>query len=411
MTKMQIKKIDGGVCAAAGYKANGLHCGIRAGSDPQKKDLALIVSEKKAAAAAVYTTNKVKGAPIAVTRDHIADGYAQAVICNSGNANTCNADGIEIAESMSKLAAEAAGLTPQDIIVGSTGVIGAPMSLEPVRAKIKELADGLSKDGHLAAAEAIMTTDTVSKEAAVAFEIGGKTCHIGGMAKGSGMIHPNMATMLVFLTSDAAITPEMLKQALRADIQDTFNMISVDGDTSTNDTVAIMANGMAENSIIDKEGEDYELFYAALHAVMSDLCRRIAKDGEGAEKLLTCRVAGAKSKENARVVAKVIICSSLVKTAMAGGDANWGRVLCAIGYSEAEVDVNKVELSFRSGGGEICVCSDGAGIPFSEEEAARVLASDEIDILVDLHDGAGEAVAWGCDLTHGYISINADYRT
>ena len=417
--KQMIIKAEGGVCAPLGFSANGVHCGIRAGSDPDKKDLALIVSKKQAVAAAVYTTNKVKGAPITVTKEHIADGLAQAVICNSGNANTCNADGIEIAKEMSRIAAEALNgsvqtedpIPPEDVIVGSTGVIGEPLSTGPIKASIAELVAGLSADAHKAAAEAIMTTDTIRKEAAVEFAIGGKTCRIGGMAKGSGMIHPNMATMLVFLTSDAAITADMLQQALSADIPDTFNMISVDGDTSTNDTVAIMANGMAGNPVIDAEGEDYDTFYSALHAVMSDLCQRIAADGEGATKLLTCSVTGARTKEDAKTVAKSIICSSLVKTAMAGGDANWGRVLCAIGDSEADVDVTKVELSFRSPVGEIRVCESGAGIPFSEEEAADVLAAEEVEIIVDLHDGDGEATAWGCDPTHEYISINADYRT
>ena len=409
-----IKKVDGGVCAPKGFKAAGVHCGIRDNSE--KKDLALIVSDVRAAAAGVYTTNKVKGAPIAVTREHIADGYAQAVICNSGNANTCNADGIEIAEGMSELAAEALAQTgvqipAEDVIVGSTGVIGEPLSLDPVKAAIGGLAKALSYEGSSSAAEAIMTTDTVKKETAFEFELGGKVCRLGGIAKGSGMIHPNMATMLVFLTSDVSISPAMLKNALSADIPETFNMISVDGDTSTNDTVTIMANGLAGNAMISQEDEDYEVFLATLHELMSELCRRIAADGEGATKLLTCKVSGAKDHETARIVAKEVICSSLCKAAMYGCDANWGRVLCAIGYSPADVDVTKVEVSFESAGGRVCVCREGAGIPFSEEEALKVLKTDEIEVLIDLHDGDESAVAWGCDLTNEYVTINADYRT
>ena len=407
--QFEIKKVSGGVCAPKGFRAAGLHCGIRGTSD--KKDLALIVSDVRASAAAVYTTNKVKGAPLTVTKNHISDGYAQAVICNSGNANTCNADGIEIAEAMSALASDVTHVDSSDVIIGSTGVIGEPLSIDPIRSKITDLAEALSYDGSGDAAEAIMTTDTVKKEASFEIELSGKSVRLGGIAKGSGMIHPNMATMLVFLTTDAAISPAMLQKALSADISETFNMISVDGDTSTNDTVAIMANGLAGNPEITEEGEDYDTFLAALHELMSDLCRRIAADGEGASKLLTCILTGATDHETARKVAKTVICSSLVKAAMYGGDANWGRVLCAIGYSPAEVDVTKVEVGFRSTGGLGYVCRDGAGIPFSEEEAARVLAADEIEILIDLHDGNESATAWGCDLTHEYVSINADYRT
>ena len=436
---IDIEKIDGGVCAPKGFMANGVHCGIKAGSDPDKKDLAMIVSERMCAAAGVYTTNKVKGAPITVTKDNIADGYAQAVICNSGNANTCNADGLAIAFEMSALCADAVnkaeilpierpeagqgvpgmrvGKNPRrimlysDVIVGSTGVIGEPLNIEPVKAAVDALAEGLSHEGSTAAAEAIMTTDTVKKEAAFEFELGGKKVRLGGIAKGSGMIHPNMATMLVFLTTDAMISPGMLQKALDIDIPETFNMISVDGDTSTNDTVTIMANGMAENPMIETEGEDFDAFLAALHELMSDLCRRIARDGEGATKLLTGTVTGAPDHETARTVAKTVICSSLVKAAVYGGDANWGRILCAIGYSPADIDVTKVEVSIRSAGGEVAVCRDGAGVPFSEEEAAKVLAAEEVEILIDLHDGPESATAWGCDLTHDYVTINADYRT
>jgi len=404
-----MKIISGGVCAAKGFTANGIHCGIR--KNRTKKDLALIYSEVPAAAAAVYTTNLVKGAPLTVTKQHISDGKAQAVICNSGNANTCNADGIEIAEKMSKLAAVALGISENDVIVASTGVIGQPLSIEPIAQGIGELTAGLTKDGIDVVTEAIMTTDTVQKDVAVEFVLGGKTCHLGGIAKGSGMIHPNMATMLVFLTTDAAISSEMLKKALSSDIADTFNMVSVDGDTSTNDMVSILANGMAENPEITEENEDYAEFMKALNTVTVHLCRMIAGDGEGATKLLECVVSGAADKQTAKTVAKSVICSSLLKAAMFGADANWGRVLCAIGYSGADVDVNKIDVSFRSAKGEITVCKDGAGVEFSEEKAKEILLEKEIEILVSLGGGAYGASAWGCDLTYDYVKIKGDYRT
>lgn len=400
--------ISGGVCAAKGFKANGIHCGIR--KNRTKRDLALIVSEKKAAAAGVYTTNLVKGAPNVVTKQNISDGYAQAAICNSGNANTCNANGIEIAEEMCTLTASALGIDAKDVIVASTGVIGQPLNIEPIKNGIPALVEGLCYDGTLAA-EGIMTTDTKLKEIAVSFEIGGKECKIGGIAKGSGMIHPNMATMLVFITTDVAISPEMLQKALSSDIKTTFNMISVDGDTSTNDMVTVMANGMAENEIITAEGKDFDTFCKALNTVNIHLCRMIAGDGEGATKLLECKVDGASSDAVARTVAKSVICSSLTKAAMFGADANWGRVLCAIGYSGADVDITKIDVSFKSSGGEILVCKDGAGVDFSEEKAKEILLCDEIDILVSLNDGEFSASAWGCDLTYEYVKINGDYRT
>ena len=404
-----MKLISGGVCAAKGYKANGIHCGIR--KNRTKRDLALIYSENQATAAAVYTTNLVKGAPLTVTKAHIADGKAQAILCNSGNANTCNADGIEIAEKMSLLAANALGLTAEDIVIASTGVIGQPLPIEPIAAGMKPLAEGLSDDGSLAAAEGIMTTDTVVKEVAVEFEIDGKVCRIGGIAKGSGMIHPNMATMLVFITSDVAISPAMLQKALSSDIADTFNMVSIDGDTSTNDMVVVLANGRAGNQEITAEGAAFETFMKALNTVTVHLCRMIAGDGEGATKLLECRVTGACDTANAKIVAKSVICSSLLKAAMFGADANWGRVLCAIGYSGANVDVNKVDVAFRSAKGTIPVCKDGAGIEFSEEIAKEILLEKEIEILVSCGDGPGAATAWGCDLTYDYVKINGDYRT
>ena len=401
--------INGGVCAAQGFSANGIHCGIR--KNTSKNDLSLIYSQVKAAAAAVYTTNLVKGAPLTVTKAHIADGYAQAVICNSGNANTCNADGIEIAEGMAALAARELGIAPGDVVVASTGVIGQPLSLEPIEGGIAQLAAGLSPDGSGEAALGIMTTDTIAKEVAVEFTLGGKICRIGGIAKGSGMIHPNMATMLVFITTDAAIAPDMLQKALSGDIANTFNMISIDGDTSTNDMVTVLANGMAGNEPITAEGEDFDAFMTALNTVTVALCRMIAGDGEGATKLLECRVTGAADEPTAKTVAKSVICSSLLKAAMFGADANWGRVLCAIGYSGADVDVNKIDVSFRSAAGEISVCRDGAGVEFSEEKAKEILLEKEIDILVALNSGDCSAAAWGCDLTYDYVKINGDYRT
>ena len=404
-----MKTIPGGVCAATGFTANGIHCGIR--KNHSKRDLALIASAVPAHAAAVYTTNLVKGAPLTVTKRHIADGTAQAIVCNSGNANTCNANGIEIAEQMSALAGAALGIAPEDVVVASTGVIGQPLDITPIEAGIPALAAGLAAENGAAAAEAIMTTDTVKKEVAVEFTLGGKTCRLGGIAKGSGMIHPNLATMLVFLTTDAAISAEMLQKALSTDVQRTFNMVSVDGDTSTNDMVAILANGMAGNAEITAEGADFTAFMQALNTVTVHLCRCIAADGEGATKLLECRVAGAKDVPTAKTVAKSVVCSSLLKAAMFGADANWGRVLCAIGYSGADVDVSKVDVAFRSAKGEITVCENGAGVPFSEELAKEILLESEIEILVTVGAGSGSAAAWGCDLTYDYVKINGDYRT
>ena len=404
-----MKMIEGGVCAAKGFTANGIHCGIR--KNHSKKDLSLILSAVPASAAAVYTTNLVKGAPLTVTKKHLENGIAQAVICNSGNANTCNANGIEIAEMMSDLTAKQLGISADDVVVASTGVIGQPLSIEPIAAGMPELAEGLSIHGSQAAAEGIMTTDTVMKEVAVEFQLDGKTCHIGGIAKGSGMIHPNMATMLVFITTDCAISPEMLQKALSGDITGTFNMLSIDGDTSTNDMVTVLANGLAGNREIIAEGEAFNTFMKALNTITIDLCRRIAGDGEGATKLLECKVSGAADLATARTVAKSVICSSLLKAAMFGADANWGRVLCAIGYSGANVDVNKVDVSFKSAAGEILVCRDGAGVEFSEEIAKTILLESEIEILVGLNSGDADATAWGCDLTYDYVKINGDYRT
>ena len=403
-----MKIIQGGVTAAKGYKANGIHAGIR--KNKSKKDLALIFSEVPAQTAAVYTTNLVKGAPLTVTKENIKNGIAQAVICNSGNANTCNANGIEIAKEMCNLTAKALNLDPSDIVVASTGVIGQPLDLEPIANGMDALVAALSADGH-PAAEAIMTTDTKSKEVAVEFEIDGKTCRLGGIAKGSGMIHPNMATMLVFLTTDCAIETAMLQKALSGDVQNTFNMTSVDGDTSTNDMVVVLANGLAGNTPITAEGDAFTTFMKALNTVTVALCRMIAADGEGATKMLECKVCGASDLQTAKIAAKSVVCSSLTKAAMFGSDANWGRVLCAIGYSGAQVDVSKVELHFASKAGKILVCENGAGVDFSEELAKKILLEDEIEILIDLHSGDAKATAWGCDLTYDYVKINGDYRT
>lgn len=404
-----MKTINGSICAAKGFSASGVHCGIR--KNRTKKDITLIYSEKKANAAAVYTTNLVKGAPLIVTKSHLIDGKAQAVICNSGNANTCNANGVEIAEKMSAMTAAALNISADDIVVASTGVIGQMLNLEPISEGIPKLVSSLSKDGGADAAEGIMTTDTILKEIAVEFEIDGKICRMGGIAKGSGMIHPNMATMLVFITTDVAISSEMLQKALSTDIQNTFNMISIDGDTSTNDMVTVLANGMAQNSKITSDGENFDKFMKALNTVNVYLCKMIAADGEGATKLLECSVSGAKDVNTAKKVAKSVVCSSLLKAAMFGADANWGRVLCAIGYSGADVDVSKIGVSFKSCKGEIEVCKNGAGVEFSEEKAKEILLEKEIEIAVSLNEGEALSKAWGCDLTYDYVKINGDYRT
>ena len=403
-----MKIIEGGVCAAKGFTASGVHCGIR--MNKTKKDLALIYSENIANAAAVFTTNLVKGAPLTVTKQHISNGKAQAVICNSGNANTCNANGIQVAEETSSLIANELLINAEDIIVASTGVIGQPLNIEPIKKGIPQLVRSLGNNS-LDAAHGIMTTDTKVKEIAVSFEIDGVECKIGGIAKGSGMIHPDMATMLVFITTDCAISSSLLQKALSSDINNTFNMVSVDGDTSTNDMVAVLANGMAGNSEIVEENDNYKTFMKALNTVTVYLCRCIAADGEGATKLLECNVKGAKDVASAKKIAKSVICSSLTKAAMFGADANWGRVLCAIGYAKCDVDVNKVDVSFKSNKGIIDVCKQGSGIDFSEEKAKEILLENEIEIIIGLGDGNAEATAWGCDLTYDYVKINGDYRT
>ena len=402
-------EISGGVCAAEGFKAYGIHAGMR--KNAAKLDLAMIVADDLCNAAGVFTRNKVFAAPVGVTRAHLADGKAQAVICNSGNANTCNANGLQIAQQMCELVENAVGVKASDVVVASTGVIGQPLDITPIAKGMDALAAELSYEGSGNAAQAIMTTDTIPKELAVEFSLDGKTCHMGGIAKGSGMIHPNMATMLVFITTDAAISPVMLQKALSNDITNTFNMLSIDGDTSTNDMVTVLANGMAGNPEITCEGEDFDAFMKALNTITVQLCRTIAGDGEGATKLLECIATGADTLESAKKSAKSVICSSLLKAAMFGADANWGRVLCAIGYSGADVDVSKIGVSFRSAKGEILVCENGAGVAFSEEKAKEILLEKEIEILVTLGDGAYGATAWGCDLTYDYVKINGDYRT
>ena len=406
-----MKIIEGGICAAKGFEAAGVHCGIRKNND--KKDLSLIYSRTKANAAAVYTTNLVKGAPLIVTKEHLSDGKAQAIIINSGNANTCNSNGIEIAKKTCTLVSEKLGIDEKDVLVASTGVIGQKLDIQPIKDGLPSLVEKLSSDSSASssAAEGIMTTDTKLKQIAIEFTIGEKTCHIGGIAKGSGMIHPNMATMLVFITTDVSISSDMLQKALSEDIKNTFNMVSVDGDTSTNDNVIILANGLAQNETISSDGDEFCEFMKALNTLTVYLCRCIAGDGEGATKLLECSVTGAKNKDIAKTVAKSVICSSLTKAAMFGADANWGRVLCAIGYSKADVDIDKIDVAFKSKEGRIDVCNGGAGIDFSEEEAKKILLEDEIDILINLNDGSEAATAWGCDLTYDYVKINGDYRT
>lgn len=432
MESKAIKQIEGGVTAAKEFYANGVYCGIKqamktgglateaavesnesqqAEDKPPKRDVGVIFSKLPCAAAAVYTKNKVKAAPILVTQKHLANGSARAVIVNSGNANACNADGMAVATEMCEMLARALSIEPDEVIVASTGVIGVPLPVEVIGMGIDHLCAGLCVDGGSLAAEAIMTTDTFAKQAAVSFEIDGVTCTLGGMAKGSGMIHPNMATMLGFITTDCAISSELLQKALRACVEDTFNMISVDGDTSTNDMACVLANGAAGNKPITEEGPAYEIFCAALLSVTTSLAKMLAKDGEGATKLIACTVNGAPNKNAARVAAKSVIGSSLLKAAMFGKDANWGRILCALGYADAEFAIDKTDITLQSTVGSVKVCEQGAGVKFSEEEALAVLSDDEINILVDLHDGTASATAWGCDLTYDYVRINGDYRT
>ena len=406
---MNYALLSGGVTAARGFVAAGVHCGIR--KNKAKRDLALVYSPTPCAAASVYTQNKVQGAPIVVTKENLADGVAQAIICNSGNANTCNADGVAKAQATCEALGKALSIPAQNVIVASTGVIGQPLPLEPILEGIPGLVAQLNPAGNKNAAEAIMTTDTLEKEFALQLTLGGKTCTLGGMAKGSGMIHPNMATMLGFITTDVAISQPMLQAALKSCVDHSFNMVSVDGDTSTNDMVSVLANGAAGNPVITGPGADYDAFVAALGALCVLLAKSIAKDGEGASKLLECVVTGAPDLTTARVVAKSVITSSLFKAAMFGQDANWGRILCAIGYAPAAFDIGKVSVTLQSTVGSVVVCQGGSGVDFSEEQAAQVLAQAEIAILVDLGQGSDTATAWGCDLTYDYVKINGDYRT
>ena len=402
--------VAGGVCAAKGFSAAGVHCGIR--RNHSKLDLALIKADVRCAGAGCYTTNKVYGAPITVDREHLQDGYAQAILVNSGNANTCAPNGIQLAKDTCDLVAKALGIDAKDVLPSSTGVIGQAMELAPFEKGIPEAAAKLAatEAGSHDAATAIMTTDTHPKEYAVAFTIGGKTCHIGAMAKGSGMIHPNMATMLLFMTTDAKVEPALLQKALSTVVPATFNQISVDGDTSTNDTVLLLASGLAGAEVLP-DTADYDTFVAALTAVAEHLCRELAADGEGATKLLECTVTGAPDLATARAVSKSVIHSTLFKAAMFGADANWGRVLCAIGYTPGDFDISKTAVRLKSRAGEVFVCENAAYHPYSEEEAAKVLKEDEIEILVDLGCGDVTAKAWGCDLTYDYVKINGDYRT
>ena len=410
--------INGGICAPKGFKASGTYCGIKkpANDNPSikhKNDICLFVSDVVCNAAAVYTQNKIKGAPILVTKANLekSGNKAIAVIANSKNANTCNADGVEKADKMCQLVADEMGIPKEQVIVASTGVIGQVLPIEPIESAVPVLIKELDYNKNEEAATAIMTTDTVKKEYAVEFEIDGCACHLGGMAKGSGMIHPNMATTLNFITTDCAVSSKMLQKALSEIVKVTYNCLSIDGDTSTNDMVSLMSNGLAGNNEITEENENFEIFKSALYEVMANLTRMLAKDGEGASKLLECKCVGAPDKDTAITVAKSVVCSSLFKAAMFGEDANWGRVLCAIGYADAEFDINKVDVDLRSDKGTVSVCRNGAGVDFSEEKAAVVLSSDEIYIDINLNQGDNDATAWGCDLTYDYVKINGDYRT
>lgn len=415
---MNFKVIDGGICASKGFKASGIYCGIKrpANDTPEakhKNDICIFVSDTVCNTAAVYTQNKVKGAPILVTKKNLekSGNKSIAVIANSKNANTCNADGIEKAETMCKLLAKELNIPKEQVFVASTGVIGQILPIEPIKTGIPKLVKELDYNKNIEAATAIMTTDTVKKEYAVEFKIDGVKCHLGGMAKGSGMIHPNMATTLNFITTDCAISSNLLQEALSEIVKVTYNCLSIDGDTSTNDMVSLMANGMAGNKEITSHGADFDTFKSALYEVMANLTRMLAKDGEGATKLIECITSSAKDKDTAITVAKSVVCSSLFKAAIFGEDANWGRILCAVGYAQADFDINKVDVDLKSKNGIISVCKNGSGIEFSEEKASEILSADEIYVLINLNDGNESATAWGCDLTYDYVKINGDYRT
>lgn len=415
---MNFKVIDGGICASKGFKASGIYCGIKRPTNDtpetkHKNDICIFVSDTVCNTAAVYTQNKVKGAPILVTNKNLekSGNKSIAVIANSKNANTCNADGIEKAEAMCELLAKELNVPKEQVIVASTGVIGQILPIEPIKTGIPKLVKELDYNKNIEAATAIMTTDTVKKEYAVEFEIDGIKCHLGGMAKGSGMIHPNMATTLNFITTDCAISSNLLQEALSEIVKVTYNCLSIDGDTSTNDMVSLMANGMADNKEITSHGADFDTFKSALYEVMASLTRMLAKDGEGATKLIECITSGAKDKDTAITVAKSVVCSSLFKAAIFGEDANWGRILCAVGYAQADFDINKVDVDLKSKNGIISVCKNGTGIEFSEEKASEILSADEIYVLINLNDGSEKATAWGSDLTYDYVKINGDHRT
>ena len=408
-----MKTVSGGICAPRGFQAAGVHCGVKGGHGGAdgKKDLAMILSDCECTAAAVYTLNRVKAAPLYVTMSHLEDGVCRGVIANSGNANACAPMSHENAEKMCELAAAATGLKPADFVVASTGVIGQTLNISAIEKGMGPLAAALNDDGSDMAANAIMTTDTVKKEIAVTLTIGGKVVTIGAIAKGSGMIHPNMGTMLCFITTDCAITRELLQDALHEIVPRTFNRVTVDGDTSTNDMCVVLANGMAGNELIEGKDEDYTIFQKALHSVCEQMARAIASDGEGASRLITCSVTAARSEENAERLAKAVVGSSLVKAAMFGTDANWGRVICAMGYSQAPFRPECVDISFSSILGEVMVCKNGTGLGFDEELAKKILTRDEVVINVCLHEGESAATCWGCDLTYDYVKINGDYRS
>ena len=411
-----MKTISGGVTAPKGFRAAGVYCGVKAShagvpGTQGKPDLAMIVSDCECTAAATYTLNRVKAAPLYVTMGHLEDGVCRGIVANSGNANACAPLSHENAEKMCELAAAATGLKPQDFAVASTGVIGQTLNIAAIQRGMPQVAGELSYEGSAAAAHAIMTTDTVKKEIAVTVTIGGKPVTVGAIAKGSGMIHPNMGTMLCFITTDCAITSEMLSDALHDIVPRTFNRVTVDGDTSTNDMCVVLANGMAENTQIEWKDDDYTLFYKALYQVCETMARSIAGDGEGASRLITCTVTGARSEETAERLSKAVVGSSLVKAAMFGADANWGRVLCAMGYSKAPFRPEHVDISFQSCAGEIPVCRQGDGLEFDEDKAKEILSQKEVIITVDLHEGDECAECWGCDLTYDYVKINGDYRT
>ena len=422
-----LKDVSGGVCAAKGFKAAGIRCGVKTkiaegdGNQPVvssmkdylsgKKDLAMILSECDCTAAAVYTTNRVKAAPIYVTMGNLEDGVCRGIIANSGNANACAPLGHENAEKMCALAAGATGLKPTDFVVASTGVIGQRLNIAAIEQGMPALVENLSDDGSDAAANAVMTTDTVKKETAVSVNIGGRPVTVGAIAKGSGMIHPSMGTMLCFITTDCAITHEMLQDALHEIVPRTFNRVTVDGDTSTNDMCVVLANGLAGNGQIEWKDDDYALFFKALYEVCRRMARSIAADGEGASRLITCTVRRARGEDSAERLAKAVVGSSLVKAAMFGSDANWGRVLCAMGYSKAPFRPEYVDVKFSSIAGEVAVCEKGTGLDFDEELARRILSQDEVVIDVSLNEGEHEATCWGCDLTYEYVKINGDYRT